>query len=139
MFYLMMGLGFDGYYKRHRADMVEVLQNTAGELPSFIDFNKEKITPDVEPQVANQFGRSGVVLKRIRKWLVALLIVTVVTFAINYVSMLRAVSDFNSSIKTAVSSAQPYYAESVEKNNNQDQYKGDMENNNLLHQSVGGR
>lgn len=139
MFYLMMGLGFDGYYKRHRADMVEVIQNTASVLPSFVDFNKDKITPDIVPLIANQIGKSGAILRRIRMWLLVLLIIALTSFGVNYLALNRALSDFNKSVVTAVDAAQPYYAESVEGKNNKNKPEDDQENRDLSRQSAGGR
>ncbi len=101
VFYILMGLGFDGYYKRHRAEMVDVMQSTVSHCNQGIDFNLNKITPDIN---LNEQQRTKAVswYQRPRYWLLSSIALLVCCFMINLASLSIYVSDFTHTVDRAV-------------------------------------
>lgn len=100
VFYLLIGLGFDGYYKRRRAEIVELMQKTSALLPKAADFNIQKITPDI---VAEEHKvRDGARwYQKPRSWLIAALALTLVAFLVNLAALSSSVSGFTHAVEEA--------------------------------------
>lgn len=101
VFYILMGLGFDGYYKRHRSEMVDVMQNTISHCNQGIDFNINKITPDINLNNEQQ-AKAQSWYQRPRYWLISSVALLICCFMINLASLSVHVSDFTQTIDRAV-------------------------------------
>lgn len=101
VFYILMGLGFDGYYKRHRSEMVDVMQNTVSHCNQGIDFNINKITPDININEQRQ-QKDLSWYKRPRYWLLTSFALLICCFMINLASLSVHVSDFTQTVDRAV-------------------------------------
>lgn len=101
VFYMLIGLGFDGYYKRRRAEIVELMQNTAALLPKAANFNLQKITPDIVAEDSRQKDPVAW-YKRPRSWLIAAATFTVLSFIVNLAALSSSVSGFTHAVEDAV-------------------------------------
>lgn len=103
VFYMLMGLGFDGYYKRHRAEMIDVMQNTSGHFNKGADFNVVNITPDINVSAPDLKAKNNVKwYKQPRSWFLSALALLCVCFIINLASLSSNVSDFMHAVNRTV-------------------------------------
>ena len=115
VFYILMGLGFDGYYKRHRSEMVDVMQDTMTHCKNGIDFNNEKITPDINVNIQQSY-RKEKWYQRPRNWLLTAIGVLICCFMINLASLSINISDFIKAVDHAVNQSL-VFGGGFEKNN----------------------
>ena len=115
VFYILMGLGFDGYYKRHRSEMVDVMQNTISYCNKGVDFNLEKITPEIDTNEIQLTAKPLKWFQRPRNWLIASAGVLVFCFMVNLASLSINVSDFNQAVDKAVTQSLSFATANSEK------------------------
>ncbi len=110
LFYIFMGLGFDGYYKRQRGETIKVMKNCLERLPPPPDFNHEQLTPEAVAATRSEYyGSSHGFFHFVRRNLVKILLVlTVFSFLGSYYAYQMAVQDFEQAIHQSVVASAPY-------------------------------
>ncbi|MGN1281800.1 MAG: DotU family type IV/VI secretion system protein [Succinivibrio sp.] len=116
-FYLMLGLGFDGAFKREPKDVIPYIHNCRDRIDCAVDFKTDYITPLVQPN-DNEIKESGknevrsFLLKK--NFLFILVAVTVLSLVINLASVHKNVNKFNEILEQTVDAASPYLNMSAE-------------------------
>lgn len=109
VFYLLMGLGFDGYYKRHRAEMIDVMQNTSNHFKKGVDFNVVNITPDIDISTPDLKANKDIKwYKKPRNWFLSSLAFLGVCFIINLASLSTNVADFMHAVNRTVQASSSF-------------------------------
>ena len=109
MFYLMMGLGFDGYYKRRPSDIIPVMEETAAHIDRGPDFNSEPVTPDVTAGADRERPRgTGYFLTRPAGWILMMSAFLLLSFLVNWAALTGSVSGFLDAAEEASAAAEPY-------------------------------
>lgn len=118
-FYLMLGLGFDGAYKRDPKDVIPYIYSCKDRIECAVDFKTDLITPLVQPN-ENEIKQSGknevrnFVLKK--NFLIILVAITVLSFVINLASVHKNINAFNEILEQTVDAASPYLNMSTDAN-----------------------
>lgn len=109
MFYLMMGLGFDGYYKRRPSDIIPVMEEAAAHMDRGPDFNSEPVTPDVTAGADRERPRgTGYFLTRPAGWILMMSAFLLLSFLVNWAALTGSVSGFLDAAEEASAAAEPY-------------------------------
>ncbi|WP_295350213.1 DotU family type IV/VI secretion system protein [uncultured Succinivibrio sp.] len=107
LFYIMMGLGFDGSYKRNRADVLDIMKKCAEQVNLGPDFHKEKISPDiiieedfeaVNPDKKDLFRQS-------KFWILLFGGLAFLSFVINWISFASSISSYVDAVDRTTSAA----------------------------------
>lgn len=122
-FYLMLGLGFDGAYKRDPKEVIPYINGCSDRMSQDLNPEEEFLTPDVQPEDrldSRTDGRSYSQSKKektsrefaaflLKKNLIFILIaLTVLCFVINMASVYKNTSAYDSIVEDTVESASPY-------------------------------
>ena len=124
-FYLMLGLGFDGAYKRDPKEVIPYINGCVERMSQDLNPEEEFITPDVQPEdrldsrTGNNSRRFNQSIKEknsreiaaflLKKNLIFILIaITVLCFGINMASVYKNTNAYNSIVEDTVESASPY-------------------------------
>lgn len=108
-FYILMGLGFDGYYKRHRSEIIDVMHNTAGHFKKGADFNVVQITPDINLSMPESKDKGHIKwYKRPRSWLISSVLFLIISFFVNLASLSSNVGDFVYAVNRSVQSSSSF-------------------------------
>ncbi len=115
MFYLMQGLGFDGYLKRTPSDALDMMHKTSGFLPAMPNFNQENITPDIDlpgpgKESEKKDSRYRKFFSRQGSWIAVCGVIAALSFLANYLALGNALSEFSGAVNAAVESLRPYEA-----------------------------
>ena len=103
----MMGLGFDGSYKRNRADVLDIMKKCAEQVNLGPDFHKEKISPDiiveqdfeaVNPDKKDLFRQS-------KFWILLFGGLAFLSFVINWISFASSISSYVDAVDRTTSAA----------------------------------
>ncbi len=107
LFFTMLGLGFDGTYKRDRSELLEIMKKCAENFHLGPDFSKEKISPEIitEMNYETDTKDSRFSYKNPKFWVVVLTVFAVISFACNWISLLVYSSDYVDSVDGAVKAA----------------------------------
>ncbi|HAH70214.1 MAG TPA: hypothetical protein DCL74_00160 [Succinivibrionaceae bacterium] len=100
IFYILMGLGFDGFYKRKRPELLDIMQKTATHFDKSLDFNISKITPDLDLSKIDT-GSELKWYQKPRNWIIASVTVLLLCFIANLAALSTSVSGFSDSIDEA--------------------------------------
>ena len=124
-FYLMLGLGFDGAYKRDPKEVIPYINGCVERMSQDLNPEEEFITPDVQPEDrldsrtgnnSRNFNQSikektsrEIAAFLLKKNLIFILIaITVLCFVINMASVYKNTNAYNSIVEDTVESASPY-------------------------------
>ncbi len=124
-FYLMLGLGFDGAYKRDPKEVIPYINGCVERMSQDLNPEEEFITPDVQPEdrLDSRNGNNGrsfnqsikektsreIAAFLLKKNLIFILIaITVLCFVINMASVYKNTNVYNSIVEDTVESASPY-------------------------------
>lgn len=124
-FYLMLGLGFDGAYKRDPKEVIPYINGCVERMSQDLNPEEEFITPDVQPEdmLDSRNGNNGrsfnqsikektsreIAAFLLKKNLIFILIaLTVLCFVINMASVYKNTNVYNSIVEDTVESASPY-------------------------------
>ena len=124
-FYLMLGLGFDGAYKRDPKEVIPYINGCVERMSQDLNPEEEFITPDVQPEDrldsrtgnnSRNFNQSikektsrEIAAFLLKKNLIFILIaITVLCFVINMASVYKNTNVYNSIVEDTVESASPY-------------------------------
>lgn len=124
-FYLMLGLGFDGAYKRDPKEVIPYINGCVERMSQDLNPEEEFITPDVQPEDrldsrtgnnSRSFNQSikektsrEIAAFLLKKNLIFILIaITVLCFVINMASVYKNTNAYNSIVEDTVESASPY-------------------------------
>lgn len=124
-FYLMLGLGFDGAYKRDPKEVIPYINGCVERMSQDLNPEEEFITPDVQPddRLDSRNGNNGrsfnqsikektsreIAAFLLKKNLIFILIaLTVLCFVINMASVYKNTNVYNSIVEDTVESASPY-------------------------------
>ena len=121
-FYLMLGLGFDGAYKRDPKELIPYINGCADRMSLDLNPEEEFLTPDVQPEDRLDNRTDGknynqsreIAAFLLKKNLIFILIaLTVLCFVINMASVYKNTNAFNSVVDDTVESASPYKSMSL--------------------------
>ena len=123
-FYLMLGLGFDGAYKRDPKEVIPYINGCVDRMSQDLNPEAEILTPDVQPEVVDTRARADgrnfnqsikektsreIVAFLLKKNLIFILIaLTVLCFVINMASVYKNTNAYNTIVEDTVESASPY-------------------------------
>ena len=124
-FYLMLGLGFDGAYKRDPKEVIPYINGCVERMSQDLNPEEEFITPDVQPEdrLDSRTGKNSrsfnqsikektsreIAAFLLKKNLIFILIaITVLCFVINMASVYKNTNAYNSIVEDTVESASPY-------------------------------
>ncbi len=124
-FYLMLGLGFDGAYKRDPKEVIPYINGCVERMSQDLNPEEEFITPDVQPEDrldsrtgnnSRNFNQSikektsrEIAAFLLKKNLIFILIaITVLCFVINMASVYKNTNAYNYIVEDTVESASPY-------------------------------
>ena len=108
VFYLMMGLGFDGFHKRNRPEIVEVMRTCRGHLPELPDLRRECVTPVKLAAPDELKAPRRPFWQRQRWWLMVLMVVAGLSVCANWYALNRSTAEFENAVEVAVRAAAPY-------------------------------
>ena len=123
-FYLMLGLGFDGAYKRDPKEVIPYINGCVDRMSQDLNPEAEFLTPDVQREVVDTRARADgrnfnqsikektsreIVAFLLKKNLIFILIaLTVLCFVINMASVYKNTNAYNTIVEDTVESASPY-------------------------------
>lgn len=140
-FYLMLGLGFDGAYKRDPKEVIPYINGCSERMTLDLNPEEEFITPDVQPEDRLEGRTNGKTYNQslkektsreiaaflLKKNLIFILIaLTVLCFVINMASVYKNTNAFNSVVDDTVESASPYKSMSSNTQTTEDVIKDDI-------------
>ena len=108
LFYILLGLGFDGIFKRERPYVHELMHQIKERLPPTFAVQSTELCPKEAadaPATAQSKRRSPFNLKKL---LYLLLIIMVLSWAFNLSALYHAISPFLDAVNTAAHSSNPY-------------------------------
>ncbi len=107
LFFTMLGLGFDGSYKRDRSELLEIMKKCAESFHMGPDFSREKISPEIIVETNYEVNRkeSRFSYKNPKFWVVVLTVFAVFSFVCNWISLMVNTSDYVDSVEGAVKAA----------------------------------
>lgn len=108
LFYILLGLGFDGIFKRERPYVHELMHQIKERLPPTFAVQSTELCPKEAadaPATAQSKRRS---LFNLKKLLYLLLIIMVLSWAFNLSALYHAISPFLDAVNTAAHSSNPY-------------------------------
>lgn len=109
VFYLLLGLGFDGAFKRDRPRVLTLMNTLKDRLELNFDPRTQLLCPNLQerpPVAAPDFSPLSFLISR--KGLMLLFVLTLVALALNTISFNVNVSDLVDAIEQAALSARPY-------------------------------
>ncbi len=107
LFYIMLGLGFDGSYKRNRADVLEIMKNCSEKINLGPDFSREKISPDVvtERDLESGTSKKKDVFRSSKFWLLFFGGFAILSFVINWITFASSISSYKDAVGQSTSAA----------------------------------
>lgn len=110
VFYLMLGLGFDGAFKHERPKVLELMNRLRQELPPTFDPRSDYLCPELkqQPQAAAVPQRPWWWWIFSKRGLISLGLFTLAMLILNMASFNWSVNDFVDAIEQASLSARPY-------------------------------
>jgi hypothetical protein len=107
LFFTMLGLGFDGTYKRERSEILEIMKNCSESFHLGPDFSKEKISPDIVTEIdydsESKYPRFS--YKSRKFWTAVIVGFTFISFVANWISLDVHVSDYLNAVENTVKAA----------------------------------
>ncbi|MBQ9273613.1 MAG: DotU family type IV/VI secretion system protein [Succinivibrio sp.] len=108
LFYIMMGLGFDGIYKRRRSDTLPVMKRCLEKMNPLPDLVKEGITPEIRVSAPQSKQKTTHWYQQPQNILLILLVLLLITFQINYFALNSSVSAHDEALAKTAVAASPY-------------------------------
>lgn len=108
LFYILLGLGFDGIFKRERSYVHELMHQIKERLPPTFAIQSTELCPQEEPKEqapAQARLRSFFTLKKL---IYLLIIIMVLSWAFNLSALYHAISPFLDAVDAAAHSSNPY-------------------------------
>lgn len=140
-FYLMLGLGFDGAYKRDPKEVIPYINDCADRMSLDLNPEEEFLTPDVQPEDRLDNRTDGKTYSQslkektsreiaaflLKKNLIFIFIaLTVLCFVINMASVYKNTNVFNAVVDDTVESASPYKSMSSNTQATEDDLNDDL-------------
>ncbi len=107
LFFTMLGLGFDGTYKRERSEILEIMKDCSETFHMGPDFSREKISPDIVQEIDYIADPKSLHfdLKSPKFWVAVMVAFTFISFAINWISLDVHISDYVDTVENTVKAA----------------------------------
>lgn len=107
LFYIMMGLGFDGSYKRNRADVLDIMKKCAEKVHLGPDFHKDKISPDIiiEQDFETVNHDKKELFRQSKFWLLFFGVLAFLSFVINWITFASSISSYVDAVDSSTSAA----------------------------------
>lgn len=107
LFYIMLGLGFDGTYKRNKADILDIMKNCSEKINLGPDFHREKISPDII--IDNDYEKftpnKRYLFKTSKFWLMAFGALAFLSFVINWIAFSSSISPYVEAVDNSANAA----------------------------------
>ncbi|MBQ8477765.1 MAG: DotU family type IV/VI secretion system protein [Succinivibrio sp.] len=111
MFYLMLGLGFDGALKREPKEVISKMFLCSEKLGQYVNPKEEYICPDLQPELKTQevseTSTSKIEFIK-RNIVVTLACIALFCFLLNLITIFKNTSDFTDIVEQTMSDASPY-------------------------------
>ncbi len=109
VFYLLLGLGFDGAYKRERSEVIGIMASLKEKIKMHSDVLSQKLCPTLTlHQDSKGVKKSLINSLTLKRTLIALCIITLICMIINALSLSNAAGPFVEAVDKAASLARPY-------------------------------
>lgn len=110
VFYLMLGLGFDGAFKRERPKVLELMNRLRQKIPETFDPNAQIFCPELQQDRASIIRppRPWWAMVFSRKGLTALVAFTLFALILNIAGFNWSVHEFTEAVEQTALSARPY-------------------------------
>lgn len=110
VFYLMLGVGFDGIFKRDPKETINYIYRLKEILPPYVDVNNEPLCPEIyqihaKDKIDNDKNLAWYNSKKV---LIGLLVATFLCFLINLFAISQNTKGFYRELDNAVEKASPY-------------------------------
>lgn len=107
LFFIMMGLGFDGSYKRNKADVLDIMKKCSEKLNLGPDFHKEKISPDiiVEKEIKTVKSDKRDFFRQSKFWLLFFCVFAFLSFVINWITFASSISSYVDAVEMSAEAA----------------------------------
>lgn len=111
VYYLMLGLGFDGAYKRDPKEVIKIMYDCSDRLNNHIKTNSDILFPEIQPNddhvKEKKFEDKFFSLNK-KSVLLSLAGVWVICFIVNLVCIYSSTSKFTTSVQSALEAASPF-------------------------------
>lgn len=110
LYYLMLGLGFDGVFKRDRTKVLELMNRLKQEFPPSFDPRTEPLCPELKEQLNTKSTVASAWWERIfsRTGLLILVGIMLVALIFNIAGFNWSIAEFTDTLEQVSSSASPY-------------------------------
>ncbi len=107
LFYIMLGLGFDGSYKRNKADVLDIMKKCSEKMHLGPDFHKEKISPDiiVERDIVSGKSDKKDLFRQSKFWLLFFCAFAFLSFVINWITFASSISSYVDAVDQSADAA----------------------------------
>ncbi len=107
LFYIMLGLGFDGSYKRNKADILDIMKKCSEKINIGPDFNMEKICPDIilEKDFDTDKSKKKDLLRTSKFWLLFFCAFAFISFVINWITFASSISSYVHAVDNTAAAA----------------------------------
>ena len=118
LFYTMIGLGFDGTYKRHRADILDIMDSCAKSFTKLPNINKERITPEVSfiRNTGENDKGTHKFYRRQKVILFGLVLFAILSWGVNWLAFHNATEDFVDAVEDTAQTSMNVTANSFDIN-----------------------
>ena len=107
LFYLLLGLGFDGIFKRERPYVHELMHQIKERLPPTFAVQSQELCPEDKDEAELQKHPKWYQFN-LKKMVFLLIAITILAWAFNFSAFYHAVSPFLEAVDTAAQSSNPY-------------------------------
>ena len=103
----MLGLGFDGSYKRNKADVLDIMKKCSEKMHLGPDFHKEKISPDiiVERDIVSGKSDKKDLFRQSKFWLLFFCAFAFLSFVINWITFASSISSYVDAVDQSADAA----------------------------------
>jgi cytoskeletal protein RodZ len=103
----MLGLGFDGSYKRNKADILDIMKKCSEKINIGPDFNMEKICPDIilEKDFDTDKSKKKDLLRTSKFWLLFFCAFAFISFVINWITFASSISSYVDAVDNTAAAA----------------------------------
>lgn len=108
VFYILLGLGFDGAYKREPKEVVNRIYECQRQIGDMLNPVKETLFPEVQEKINNKGEETGRLAIIRRHPYIAAILLLVFCFTLNLFSIYEHVGKYNDMIQAALRDASPY-------------------------------
>ena len=107
LFYIMLGLGFDGSYKRNRADILDIMKRCSEKISTGHDFNMAKICPDIimEKNFDTDKSKKTDLFRTSKFWLLFFCAFAFISFVINWITFASSISSYVDAVDSSAAAA----------------------------------